>query len=146
MTIIEESRDLFTVPQGYYLAHCITGDCSLGAGIAKQVDNAYNMREKLNKEFTYDDDYDLSEFVGEALLVSNVFNLVFKKKIDSKPKYKKLRKCLYDMKAQMEEYWITKLAIPRLGCGHEGLEWGRVKEIIEEVFEDTDINILVCSL
>ena len=36
--------------------------------------------------------------------------------------------------------------MPKIGCGHEGLEWERVKEIIEEVFEDTDIEILVCSL
>lgn len=146
MTIREEQRDLLTVPQGYYLAHCITGDCSLGIGIAKQINNAYNMREKLNKDYTYNDDYDLKGYVGEALLMGNVFNLVLKKEIDSKPKYKKLKKCLYDMKAQMEEYWITKLAIPRLGCGHEGLDWERVKEIIEEVFDDTDVEILVCSL
>ena len=25
---------MFTVPQGYYLAHCISGDYALGAGIA----------------------------------------------------------------------------------------------------------------
>ena len=35
MTIREENRDLFTVPQGYYLAHCITADLSLGAGVVK---------------------------------------------------------------------------------------------------------------
>jgi hypothetical protein len=26
MTITIEKRDLFTVPQGYYLAHCISAD------------------------------------------------------------------------------------------------------------------------
>lgn len=36
MTYREEVRDLFTVPQGYYLAHCISGDYALGACIAKQ--------------------------------------------------------------------------------------------------------------
>lgn len=146
MIIREEQRDLLTVPHGYYLAHCITGDCSLGIGIAKQINNAYDMREKLNKGFTYFDDYDLKRYVGEALLMDNVFNLVLKKEIGSKPKYKKLKKCLCDMKAQMEENWISKLAIPRLGCGHEGFDWEKVKEIIEEVFEDTDVEILVCSL
>lgn len=146
MTIREEQRDLLTVPQGYYLAHCITGDCSLGTGIAKQINDVYNMREKLNKDYTYHDDYDLKGYVGEALLMGNVFNLVLKKEIGSKPKYKKLKKCLYDMKAQMEEYWIAKLAIPRLGCGHEGFDWERVKGIIEEVFDDTDVEILICSL
>ena len=47
MTIREEQRDLFTVPQGYYLAHCISGDYALGAGIAKQFVEVYNMKNKL---------------------------------------------------------------------------------------------------
>lgn len=42
MNIKEEQRDLFTAPQGYYLAHCISGDYALGAGIAKQFVDVYN--------------------------------------------------------------------------------------------------------
>ena len=38
MIITEVTQDLFTVPQGYYLAHCISGDYALGAGIAKVFD------------------------------------------------------------------------------------------------------------
>ena len=77
MTIHEEQRDLFTVPQGYYLAHCISADFALGAGIAKKFDEVYNMKFKLFKN--YDDNYDNFEFDGgEALLIDNVFNLVTK--------------------------------------------------------------------
>lgn len=142
MIIREENMDLFTVPQGYYLAHCITGDFSLGVGIAKRFDDTYNMKKKL--EYLYD--CDISNLVGYAFLVDNVFNLVLKRDITKKPKYKKLKKCLLDMKEQMGYRMITKLAIPKLGCGHEGLDWQKVRDIIEEVFEDTDIEILVCSL
>ena len=42
MNITFENRDLFTVPQGYYLAHCISADFALGAGIAKKFDEVYN--------------------------------------------------------------------------------------------------------
>ena len=51
LKIIEETRDLFTVPQGYYLAHCISGDYALGAGIAKTFNEVYNMRYKLHKQY-----------------------------------------------------------------------------------------------
>lgn len=155
MTIREEKKDLFTVPQGYHLAHCITGGCSLGVGLAKHFDNVYNMRRKLIHNYGWENvevdmkgniEVDLKDFVGEALLIDNVFNLVLKKDITKKPKYKKLRRCLLDMAEQMENLMITKLAIPKLACGHEGLEWERVREIIEEVFEDADVEILVCSL
>lgn len=144
MTIREENRDLFTVPQGYYLVHCITGDFSLGAGIAKKVDEIYNMRNKL--ENSYGTIFTEDTYVGEALIVDNVFNLVLKKNPNKKAKYKKLRQCLEDMKIEMENYLITKIAMPKIGCGHEGLEWERVREIIEEVFSDSDVEILVCSL
>lgn len=142
MTIREENRNLLDVPQGYYLAHCITADFSLGAGVAKQIDSAFNMKEKLHRFFTPGRKYHL----GDALLVDNVFNLVIKMDPNKKVKYKRLQAALIDMRDQMDDNVITKVAIPRLGCGHERMDWESVKEIIEEVFEDTDVEILVCSL
>ena len=142
MTIKEENRNLFDVPQGYYLAHCITADFSLGAGVARKIALIFNMKEKLHRFFTPGVKYHL----GDALLVDNVFNLVIKRDPTKKAKYKKLRAALEDMKDQMEENLITKVAIPRLGCGHEGMDWDRVKTIIEEVFVDTNAEILVCLL
>ena len=145
MIIREEKRDLFTVPQGYYLAHCISGDYALGAGIAKQFVEVYNMRFKLHKNFPIPDG-DKFANVGEALLVDNVFNLVTKARCFHKPTYDTLYDTLVDMRDQCEELDITKLAIPYIGCGLDRLQWDNVKDVIEDVFEDTDIEILVCSL
>ena len=50
MIFNEVQQDLFTVPQGYYLAHCISSDFALGAGIAVKFDEVYNMKFKLQKE------------------------------------------------------------------------------------------------
>ena len=141
MTIREEVRDLFQTEQGYYLCHCISKDFRLGAGIALQFDDKYNMRRKL-REFYGED------FYGgyEALPVDNVFNLVTKDKCYHKPTYESLKAALEDMKEQMQQEFITKLAMPRIGCGLDGLEWDKVRAIVEEVFADTDVEILVCSL
>lgn len=141
MNITIENKDLFTVPQGYYLAHCISADFALGAGIAKTFDKVYNMRFKLFR------DYDGYEYDGgDALLVDNVFNLVTKPKCYHKPTYESLRESLEVMKHIMEVSAITKLAIPKLGCGLDRLSWDEVYDIICEVFEDTDVDILVCEL
>ena len=51
MNYMETRGDLFAVPQGYYLAHCISGDFALGAGIAKQFNEVYNMRFKLFRDY-----------------------------------------------------------------------------------------------
>lgn len=145
MNFKEETRDLFTVPQGYYLAHCISGDYSLGAGIAAQFVDVYNMRYKLHRNYPIPDGEKFAN-VGEALLIDNVFNLVTKDRVYHKPTYDTLIETLEDMKEQCENLDINKIAMPRIGCGLDGLSWDTVEEIIKEVFEDTDMEILICTL
>lgn len=144
MVIKVEIMDLFTVPQGYYLAHCISGDYALGAGIAKQFVENYNMRFKLHKNFPIPDGEKFAN-VGQALLVDNVFNLVTKARVFHKPTYESLYDTLLDMRVQCENLDISRLAIPLLGCGLDRLNWEQVKDIIEDVFDSTDIEILVCK-
>lgn len=145
MNFKEETRDLFTVPQGYYLAHCISGDYSLGAGIAAQFVDVYNMRYKLHRNYPIPDGEKFAN-VGEALLIDNVFNLVTKDRVYHKPTYDTLIETLEDMKEQCETLDIDKIAMPRIGCGLDGLSWDTVEEIIKEAFEDTDMEILICTL
>jgi hypothetical protein len=83
---------------------------------------------------------------GDALLVDNVFNLVTKPKCYHKPTYESLRESLEAMKNLMSLWAVTKLAIPKIGCGLDRLSWPEVYDIICEVFEGTDVEILVCEL
>ena len=140
MILKEEQRDLFSVPHGYYFAHCISGDFALGAGIAVQFNELYNMRKKLKGIY----DYTVTE--NCAILIDNVFNLVTKRKAYHKPTSDSLREALVDMAEQVVDLEIEKIAIPLLGCGLDKLSWNIVKEMIEEVFEDIDVEILVCYL
>ena len=139
MVFKEEVRDLFTVPQGYMLAHCISADFILGKGIARQFCEHYNMKERLMNGYGTD----FSE-VGISLQIDNVHNLVTKRYVKDKQKYADLKKALEDMKVEMELDGQKKVAMPRIGCGLDGLDWGIVKAIIKDVFEDTDIEILIC--
>ena len=145
MELKEEKRDLFSVPQGYYLAHCISGDYALGAGIARYFVDIYNMRNKLHHQHPIENGrrYD---HVGEALLVDNVFNLVTKPRCFQKPTYGTLGDAMADMAKQMEEKEIDKLAIPMLGCGLDRLDWDEVLDIISDIFENKDVEILVCKI
>ena len=139
MILREEQRDLFSVPHGYYFAHCISGDFALGAGIAVKFNELYNMRKKLKNAVDYIPD-------NCAILIDNVFNLVTKRKCYHKPTYASLRESLEDMIETIETLEIEKIAMPMIGCGLDKLDWDVVKEIIEDVFEDIDIEILVCYL
>jgi hypothetical protein len=139
MILKEENRDLFSVPHGYYLAHCISGDFALGAGIAVQFDNLYNMRQKLKTRYASTEE-------NCIILIDNVFNIITKKRCFQKPTYDSLREALNDMREYIIDLEIEKIAMPQIGCGLDRLDWDIVKEIIYDVFEDVDVEILVCYI
>ena len=145
MRLIEKTGNVFLAPYDYYLAHCISADYALGKGIAKEFDVIYNMRKKLNEMYPRTVDR-----VGTALLVGDAFNLVTKKFFFQKPALETLEAALVDMKNQCIKLGIKKVAMPRIGCGLDRLVWKSenacVYKVIEKVFEDTDIEIVVYTL
>lgn len=55
-----------------------------------------------------------------------------------------LEKSLNSLLIKMKELNLTKLGIPRLGCGLDGLDWSEVKLLIEKIFSKSEIHITVC--
>ncbi len=143
MTITEVQGDLFEAPQGYYLAHCISGDYTLGAGVAKEMDAIFNMRYKLNKQYDSDSAF---MYVGSCLQIDNVFNLVTKPKYHHRVRIEHLKMALEDMRDYCVDFDITKIAMPKIGCGKDRLNWNTVKSLVEEIFEDTEVEFVVYSL
>ena len=141
MILIEKKMNLFEVDDKYYLTHCISADYALGAGIAVEFAKKFHLKTRLIS--MGDNKY------PSCIFINPVFNLVTKKKYWNKPTYESLQKSLEIMKEMIKEHLKDKkiyLAMPKIGCGLDRLQWGRVREIIEDVFEDMDIEILVCSL
>ena len=146
MVYKEEKRDLLTVPQGYMIAHCISADFALGAGVAKQIDAVFNMREMLNLMWGKISDMEDKWSSPCCLPCMNVFNLVTKERYYHKPTLNSLEVSLNEMKDYAVEMGVKKIAMPQIGCGLDRLNWSDVSVLIEEVFGDTDIEILVCVL
>lgn len=141
----EEKRDLFSVPDDYYLVHCISADFALGAGIAKEINRRFNTREELKKK--YPNFYGRWESVypyAACLLTGRILNLVTKARYYEKPTYKNLYCALIMMFTYCRTYNIKKIAMPLIGCGLDRLQWDRVSSMIKEIFADEDIEILVC--
>lgn len=153
MTIKEEKRDLFTMPKDYVLAHCISADFALGAGIARKFDKLFNARKKLfnvfPKSWTPIWDKTQERFRGGVVILFSdytFFNLITKRNYWDKPTLKTIENSLIWMKERCEDFGITKLAMPKIACGLDRKKWSDVKPLIENVFADTDIEIVVCSL
>lgn len=137
----EVHEDLFKNQNEYYLAHCISKDFALGAGIAKEFNKKYAMRKKL-----FEARENSNIHFPKAILIDNVFNLITKEKYYGKPTYDSLTRSLYEMKEQIIEKKITKLAMPKIGCGLDKLKWNKVSVIIQTVFSDLDIEIKICYI
>lgn len=61
---------------------------------------------------------------------------------DSKIEY--IAEGLEDLKRLCQELFITKIAMPRLGCGNGGLDWLDVLPLIKQVFSDPNIEVRIC--
>ena len=132
--------DLFSMPKEYALAHCISSDTALGAGIAVQFNARFDMRAKLRKL-----PKEQLKF-PTCVYIDGVFNLITKDKYWMKPTYDTLNVSLEKMKAQAIEMGIKHIAMPMIGCGLDRLQWYYVSQNIQKIFNDTDIEIVVCKL
>lgn len=128
------------------IAHCVSEDFEMSLGIAKIFKNKFgNVENLLNQE----------KKVGQTayIIYENkfIFYLVTKKRYFNKPSYKSLKNCLIDMREIMLINGIKSLDIPKIGCGLDKLVWEQnskfcVKNIIDEVFQNTEIDINVYVL
>ncbi|KAM6333558.1 ADP-ribose glycohydrolase OARD1 isoform 3-T4 [Alca torda] len=133
--------DLFSCPQTDALAHCISEDCRMGAGIAVLFKKKFGGVQEL---------LDQQKKTGEVAVLQRedryIYYLITKKKVSHKPTYDSMRKSLEAMKAHCLNNGVTDISMPRIGCGLDGLDWNKVSAILDQVFEDTDIKITVYSL
>ena len=139
----EIKQDLFTVSEEYYLAHCISSDFVMGGGIAVPFNKKFNLRaqfEQIKKE----NPERLKH--PTCVLLGRVLNLITKNLVYHKPTYDSMRSALKKMREICEEKNIKKVAMPKIGSGIDRLDWDRVREIIQEIFDDLDIEIIVCYI
>ena len=143
MTCGEENRDLFSVPEEYHLAHCISADFALGKGIALQFNQRFDLKRRLRENHP---GY-LERFPGgDCILEGRVLNLVTKRRYFHKPTIDTMRAALEQMRAICGEAGILHLAMPMIGAGLDRLLWEEVSAQIKSVFRETDVDILVCRL
>ncbi|XP_038577990.1 ADP-ribose glycohydrolase OARD1 [Micropterus salmoides] len=133
--------NLFSCPEDDALAHCISEDCRMGAGIAVMFKKKFKGVGELKEQ---------KKLTGQCAVLQRdrrfVYYLITKKKASQKPTYDSLRQSLDDMKSHCALNGVTRISMPRIGCGLDRLQWERVSEILEQVFKHTNVSITVYSL
>ena len=144
----EEVGNLFTAPEGSYLAHCISADFAMGKGIATEFVQRYDEKAILMKRYP--------EFLaiyrklcgkgqyGTCIVDGRICNLVTKERYWQKPTLQSLKDALLILKKKVPR--DASIAMPMIGAGLDRLPWEKVREILQEVFQDTDVQITVYAL
>lgn len=138
----EVSGDLFTCAADVSLAHCVAEDLRLGKGIAIAFRERFGHMDDMRSQCVR---------VGGVASFRHERRFVYAlvtKETSSRclPTLAALRACLVELKRRMARDGVTKLAVPRLGCGLDKLAWPDVRDVMRDVFADTGAHISVYSL
>lgn len=137
MIFSEIKGNLFTAPPCFKLGHCIAADAGMGKGIAVDFVKYYPMLKQLRTR-TLD--------VGKTYYLDPVFNIVTKRRSPGKPSYESMCLALRSLKVEIIDNDVKYLAIPKIGCGLDGLSWGWVRETLKDLFKEIEIEIVVYHL
>lgn len=74
-----------------------------------------------------------------------IYYLVTKTISSFKPTYEDFWFSLKKLRDHIRKNEVKKLAIPKLGCGLDRLDWDIVKSMIQFIFKDVDVEIVVCN-
>jgi len=73
-----------------------------------------------------------------------IYYLITKEYSNSKPTYSTITAAIKKLHDFIVKHGVKHLAIPRIGCGLDKLDWSIVRGIIENVFQHAGCTIKVC--
>lgn len=119
----------------------------MGKGIALQFKERYPVNFKIYAKACKTGDID----VGKLLVVKEhtlegekiIINFPTKTEWFKKSQYSYIEDGLKDLQVVIDQYNIKSIALPPLGCGNGGLNWDKVKVLIEKYLSDSSIEINV---
>lgn len=136
MIITEFKGNLFNSSDS--LAHCVSRDFHMSAGIAKDFKYLFGHPNLLRSGAWQ---------VGDAARVIDndrfIFYLVTKQCCLDKPSEASLELSLIHLAKWCELLSISNLSMPRIAAGRDGLKWENVTIIIKRVFRALNISISV---
>lgn len=109
----------------------------MGKGIALQFKDRYPYNFQVYQQACKEG----SIFPGKLLVTRDsnlstdskwIINFPTKKDWKHRSKYEYIEEGLKDLVRVLDQYRIKSIAIPPLGCGNGGLDWSKVKELMEK--------------
>ena len=127
--------------QSGHLAHCISEDAKMSAGIAVQFKQRFpQMLDYIKENQTG---------IGSAIPFYDVkhhriiYNLVVKERFFDKPTLIDIEYALWDMRQHAVRNNVYEICIPQIACGLDGHKWEDIYKILYKIFRYGNIQVIV---
>jgi O-acetyl-ADP-ribose deacetylase (regulator of RNase III) len=134
--------DLFEIGKGQSLAHCVSEDLRMGAGIAVYFRVLFARMDDLREQRT--------KTGGVAVIHSEtgrtIYYMVTKRNYWDKPTLEDVRRSLEAMLKHATENGVDAIFMPRIASGLDALPWSDVRGVIDAVFADGPVAVTICTL
>ncbi|HJQ85417.1 MAG TPA: macro domain-containing protein [Candidatus Binatia bacterium] len=145
--MVELKRGNLLGTQADALVNTVNTEGVMGKGIALQFKKAFPANYDAYRRECESGHIQIGKvFVYElgALLPRYIFNFPTKKSWRHPSKVEYIRAGLSDLVKEVRRLHIRSIAIPPLGCGNGGLEWSKVRPLIEQAFADLrDVRVIL---
>ncbi|KAK0053517.1 O-acetyl-ADP-ribose deacetylase 1 [Biomphalaria pfeifferi] len=134
----EVDGDLFDCPSTWSMAHGVGEDLVMRIGIAETFLKRFGQLDLLNSQ---------KATVGQCAVLKDqsryIYYMIIKKLCNQQVQESSLRQALLFMRDHCKSHGVKQLAMPKVGKGHNSLEWDKVRRLINDVFAQTDIHVTV---
>ena len=131
---------VFEAPEGVALAHCVSADLAMSAGIAVQFVKRW---PDIRSGYSRSEPGSLHVFSSTR---GHIFNLITKERFDDKPSLEDFRKSIVALKSKMQALNIKTLAVPELGSGRDRLNLSKVIQVLQSILVEAGIGVIMYHL
>ena len=126
------------------MGHCISADAQMSKGFAQVLSERVPRLRRTCRQANLLN-YQVFPF-WDSSSRRYIYNLVTKEKYSDKPDLQTLATTLQSMRSYATMHGVSTIAILKIGCGLDQMNWPDVVKLLREIFAYSDKQIVVYSL
>ena len=126
------------------IGHCISADGQMSKGFAQLLSERFPRLRRTCRQANLFKDQVFPFW--DSLSRRYIYNLVTKEKYSDKPDLQTLATTLQIMQSHATMHGVSTIAIPKIGCGLDQMNWQDVVKLLRDIFAYSDLQIVVYSL
>ena len=126
------------------MGHCFSADAHMSKGFAQFLSERVPRLRRICRRANLLKDQVFPFW--DSLSRRYIYNFVTKEKYSEKPDLQTLATTLQSMQSHATLHGVSTIAIPKIGCGLDQMNWQDVVKLLRDIFAYSDIQIVVYSL